>query len=112
MTNDFSVEYSENAALTRILLKQAFPPPFTLVRPGTKPVTSEDAPGMAVVGLIFMICYGFWIHRRRKRVVSRNAIHDLMQATERGFESGMGNALRRSVASGVERALEEHRRSH
>lgn len=84
-----------------------------VVRPGTKPLTADQGPMMAIMGLLVTAGCGYWIYRRRKhRNESANQEEPaatLEEAIENGFRKGMQGALRSQVAAGVDNALKKHR---
>lgn len=80
-----------------------------VIRPGSKPVTAEDAPGMAVMGLLFTLGSGYWIHRRRKRAAAENIIGGLAEIAAQRFRSSTAQATQSEIEAGVQQALEKHR---
>lgn len=77
-----------------------------VVRPGSKPLTTDDGPALAFAGLLFTLGCGYWIYRRRK---NRRRTAAPSAAAETGSRNGMDEALRSQVAAGVERAMDRHR---
>ncbi|MEO1524207.1 MAG: hypothetical protein AAFX06_02170 [Planctomycetota bacterium] len=76
-----------------------------IVRPGSKPLTSEEAPALAVVGMLFTLGGVYWIYRRCKK-----RPQPLVDSTvSAGFQRGAEEALQTQVSAGIRGAIEQHR---